>query len=272
VDPIVPLSDLALSKGLPLHVDACFGGFMLPWVEKLGYKVPLWDFRVPGVTSISADIHKYGYSSKGASVILYKNAELRSYQYFAYALWPGGLFGSPSMAGSRPGGMLAAAWAAMVTMGQDGYLKQAESIMKTTQKIVRGVENIRQLRVITVPDMTAVSIVSSNHNVSILAVAECMERIGGWKMERQQFPDSLHFSVLPQHARVIDQFLADLSKAVDEVAANPNLAKEGSAGVYGMVAAIPDKTIVDTFIVKLFSRLYTLETGPGLMESFLLKK
>lgn len=99
VDPIEEISALAISKGLPLHVDACYGGFMLPWLEKIGIDVPRWDFRVPGVTSISADVHKYGYASKGCSIILYKNAELRSFQYFAYADWPGGLFGSPSMAG-----------------------------------------------------------------------------------------------------------------------------------------------------------------------------
>lgn len=99
VDPIEEISELALANNLPLHVDACFGGFMLPWLEKLNYKVPLFDFRVPGVTSISADVHKYGYSSKGASIVLYKTAELRSYQYFAYTEWPGGLFGSPSLAG-----------------------------------------------------------------------------------------------------------------------------------------------------------------------------
>ena len=93
---------------------------MLPWLERLGVRVPKWDFRVEGVTSISADIHKYGYSSKGASVVVYKTAELRSYQYFAFSSWPGGLFGSPSMAGSRPGGMIAAAWTAMVAMGQTG--------------------------------------------------------------------------------------------------------------------------------------------------------
>jgi sphinganine-1-phosphate aldolase len=106
VDPIEALSELALSRGLPLHVDACFGGFMMPWLEKLGVKIPLWDFRVAGVTSISADIHKYGYCPRGASVVLYKNAELRAHQFFAYATWPGGLFGSPAMAGSRPGGMV----------------------------------------------------------------------------------------------------------------------------------------------------------------------
>ena len=114
VDPIEELAELALSKDLPLHVDACFGGFMLPWLEKIGKEVPLWDFRVHGVTSISADIHKYGYSSKGASCLLYKTQLLRAYQYFAYSTWPGGLFGSPSLAGSRPGGMIAAGECRMI--------------------------------------------------------------------------------------------------------------------------------------------------------------
>jgi len=134
VDPIEQLSALAVQHGVPLHVDACFGGFMLPWLERLGVPIPTWDFRVPGVTSISADVHKYGYSSKGASVILYKTEALRMYQYYAYAEWPGGLFGSPSLLGSRPGGMIAAAWAAMVSVGQDGYLAIARDVWATTQK------------------------------------------------------------------------------------------------------------------------------------------
>ena len=99
IDPISELAELGVLHNIPVHVDACFGGFMLPWLERLGYSVPLWDFRVPGVTSISADIHKYGYCSKGASVVIYKSDDIRRYQYFAYSDWPGGLFGSPSMAG-----------------------------------------------------------------------------------------------------------------------------------------------------------------------------
>jgi sphinganine-1-phosphate aldolase len=129
-----------------MHVDACFGGFMLPWLERLGCKIPPFDFRVRGVTSISADVHKYGYASKGASVILYRNAELRSYQYFSYSSWPGGLFVSPSMAGSRPGGIIAATWAVMMTMGQNGYLKRAASLLETTQKIITGNINASEKR------------------------------------------------------------------------------------------------------------------------------
>ena len=194
VDPIEALSDLALSRGLPLHVDACFGGFMMPWLEKLGCKIPLWDFRVPGVTSISADIHKYGYCPRGASVVLYRNAELRAHQFFAYPSWPGGLFGSPAMAGSRPGGMIAAAWTAMVAMGQEGYLNIARDVLEVTQKIVKVVDATKGIRLVTRPDMTALAIMSDDPKVSILALADVMEG-KGWQMERQQCPDSLHVSV-----------------------------------------------------------------------------
>lgn len=265
VDPIEDLAALALEKGLPLHVDACFGGFMLPWLEKLGKKIPLWDFRVPGVTSISADVHKYGYSSKGASIIVYKNKELRKHQYFAYSEWPGGLFGSPSMAGSRPGGMIAAAWAAMVGMGQSGYLDIAREVLNTTMKIEEGLKGIAGIEVLSKPDMTALAIVSSpKSKISILAVADQMEK-KGWKMERQQLPDSLHMSILPQHASVVDQLLEDLRASVKEVRLNPALASQGSTGVYGMVAAIPDKGIIDDFIVSFFGTMYTADTSNSIL-------
>ena len=194
VDPIEALSDLAISRGLPLHVDACFGGFMMPWLEKLGCKIPLWDFRVPGVTSISADIHKYGYCPRGASVVLYRNAELRAHQFFAYPSWPGGLFGSAAMAGSRPGGMIAAAWTAMVAMGQEGYMGIAKEVLGVTQKIVAAVDSTKGIRLVTRPDMTALAIMSDDPKVNILALADVMEG-KGWQMERQQCPDSLHVSL-----------------------------------------------------------------------------
>ena len=259
VDPIEKLAELALSRGLPLHVDACFGGFMLPWLEKIGEKVPLFDFRVPGVTSISADVHKYGYCSKGASVILYRNAELRSYQYFSYAEWPGGLFVSPSMSGSRPGGMIAAAWAALVAMGQDGYMNLARQLCTATKRICAAADEIPGIAVVTRPDMTCVSLKSSDDadSVNIMSVADVMET-RGWKMERQQLPDSLHMSILPQHtSSVVDTLIADLKFAVEEVRSHPELKNEGTAGMYGMIAKIPDRTIVDDFLKNFLSAMYT---------------
>lgn len=258
VDPITELSDLAIEHGIPLHVDACFGGFMLPWVEKLGYPVPLWDYRVPGVTSISADIHKYGYSSKGASVITYRNEEIRSYQYFAYGEWPGGLFGSPSMAGSRPGGMIASAWIILNAMGQNGYMDLAAKTMETTQKLVTAIQAIPELSLRSKPDMTCIAIVSVEKRVNILAVADIMDGYG-WKMERQQLPDSVHMTMMPHHAHIVDQLASDLRKAVKTILADPSLNQSGTTGMYGLVASIPDKAIVSDFIVKFFSTLFTTE-------------
>ncbi len=160
--------------------------------------------------------------------------------------------------------MVAAAWAAMVSIGQDGYMKLARSLMDTTLKIVDGVEKIDGLSTLGVnpPHMTAIAIASTDANVDILAVADVMEE-SGWKMERQQLPDSLHMSILPQHARVCEQLLKDLAAAVAKVRSNKKagIVHKGSAGVYGMVAAIPDKEIVNDFILKLFGSLFTPELG-----------
>lgn len=255
VDPIEEIGALAQRNGLPLHVDSCFGGFMLPWVEKLGYPVPKFDFRVPGVTSISADVHKYGYCVKGASVICYKNADIRKYQIYAYSEWPGGLYGSPSMAGTRPGGNIGAAWACMKALGQDGYMEKAKALMETTTKMIKRVKEIQGLCIMGNPCMTAFAIGSTNPNLNIQAVADAMET-KGWKMERNQLPDSIHCSILPHHIGVEDRFLNDLEEASNFCRDNKAVAKKGTAGVYGMMANIPDKGIVTDFLVEFFSEVY----------------
>ncbi|KAH3709466.1 uncharacterized protein LOC127858788 [Dreissena polymorpha] len=256
MDPIEEIGALALRKGIPLHVDACFGGFMLPWVEKLGYKIPKFDFRVPGVTSMSADVHKYGYSVKGASVILYRNADIRKHQIYAYAEWPGGLYGSPSMAGTRPGGNIASAWAAMKALGESGYMGKAREIMDITDKMKARITSIKGLCLMGEPCMSAFAIGSSDSNLNIQAVADVMET-KGWKMERCQTPDCLHCSILPHHTGKADKFLDDLEAATKHCMDNKALAKKGTAGVYGMMANIPDKGIVTDFLVEFFSEVYT---------------
>ncbi|MCP3973849.1 MAG: aspartate aminotransferase family protein, partial [bacterium] len=142
VDPIAELSDMARERGIGFHTDACLGGFLLPWAEELGRVVPRFDFRLPGVTSISADTHKYGYAAKGTSVVLYRGRELRHNQYFVASDWPGGLYYSPTMAGSRPGALLATAWAAMLSMGEAGYLDATRAILEAADQIRRGIEGI----------------------------------------------------------------------------------------------------------------------------------
>eukprot|EP00004_Rigifila_ramosa_P010677 TRINITY_DN2263_c0_g1_i2.p1 TRINITY_DN2263_c0_g1~~TRINITY_DN2263_c0_g1_i2.p1 ORF type:complete len:454 (-),score=115.89 TRINITY_DN2263_c0_g1_i2:29-1390(-) len=257
IDPIERLSEIAISRNLPLHVDACFGGFMLPWIEKLGYSIPKWDFRVPGVTSISADIHKYGYGLKGSSLILYRHANIRKFQFFAYSEWPGGLFVSPSMTGSRPGGNIASSWAVMRAMGESGYIDLAKQLMNVTEKIKAAVKSHPDLAILGNPHMTALSIVSRNPDVDILAVSDVVEKEGGWRVERQQKPSSLHFSVIPGLIPVVDKFVEDLLKAVEKVKADKTLAKKGTAAMYGMIGAIPDTEILSDFLVEFFSQVYT---------------
>src|SRR5439155_1637368 len=130
IDPLARLSEVALAHGIGMHVDACLGGFLLPWIEKLGYDVPPFDFRLPGVTSMSCDTHKWGYGLKGASVVLYRRKTLRRWQYFSTTSWPGGLYASPTMAGSRSGGITASTWASLVVHDEEGYLETTRRIMR----------------------------------------------------------------------------------------------------------------------------------------------
>jgi len=257
VDPIPELSALALEKGLPLHVDACFGGFMLPWVEKLGYPVPVFDFRNAGVTSMSADIHKYGFGPKGASVVLYRNGDIRKHQYFAYSTWPGGLFGSPSMAGTRPGGNIAQAWATLRHLGEDGFTAMAKQLMGVTKDIQAAVQRIPELEIIGTPHMTCFAFQSKlPAQFDIQAFADVLEK-KGWRLERQQLPSCIHCSIMPHHLKSKDRFIADLAEAAETVRQHPELAKTGTAAMYGMMAKLPDSGLLDDFVTGFFSEMYT---------------
>ncbi len=211
VDPVAALAQIAQERGILCHVDACVGGFMLPFVRKLGYPVPDFDFRLPGVTSISADLHKYAYAAKGASLILYRDRALRRYQFFAYTDWPGGVYASPTLAGTRPAGPIAAAWAILHYLGEEGYLDLTEQVMATVARLRAGVEAIEGVHILGDPAMSILAIGSDRLN--IYEVADELT-LRGWHLDRQQFPPSLHLTVTPAHARVADPFLADLEAAV----------------------------------------------------------
>lgn len=253
MDPIEELGRLALERGLGLHVDGCVGGFMLPFLRALGEEVPPFDLSVPGVTSLSADLHKYGFTAKGASVILYKDRALRKHQFFGYADWPGGLFASPTLLGTRPGGAIAAAWAAMVSTGRDGYLRRAEAIMKTTRAFQRGIEAIPGLKILGRPTMSVFAFGSDE--LDVFAVADLMGA-RGWHVDRQQAPASLHLTVTPAHEPIVDTYLSDLRAAVEEVRAHPERASEGQAAAYGMMARMPDRVLVRDFILQYLDDLY----------------
>ena len=217
IDPIEELGELALSRGIGLHVDGCLGGLILPWIERNGHDVPLWDFRVPGVTSISADTHKYGYSLKGTSVLLYRSKELRKHQYFTYPDWPGGLYLSPGLAGSRSGGLIATAWAAMISTGAEKYLQYADEIYQTAQTIRAGVASIPEFEVIGDPTfLVAFKAADGPEPIDVYLVNDALKD-AGWRLNALQLPPALHFCVTRPNTRpgVADDFLLELRAAVD---------------------------------------------------------
>ncbi|MBA3012198.1 MAG: aspartate aminotransferase family protein [Proteobacteria bacterium] len=255
VDPIEQLGAIALEKKVPLHVDACVGGYLLPFVERLGYRVPKFDFRVQGVTSISADTHKYGFSAKGASTILYRNMDILEHQMFVFTEWPGGIFASPGLLGTRPGGNIAAAWAAMQAMGEDGYLENAKIIMETTQQLIQGIGAIEGLEVVGRPDMSLVAYRSTSNRINIYALGDQMEK-KGWHIDRQQKPECLHAMVTPLHRQVMTQYLADLKESLEYVRSNPKLSLQGGAATYGMVSKIPFRGMVKKNVLKMMREMY----------------
>lgn len=212
VDPIGKLSDLALDYKIGLHVDGCLGGFILPWIEKLGYAIPVFDFRLPGVTSISCDTHKYGYALKGTSTINFRNKDLRRFMYFSQEDWPGGVYASPTLQGSRSAGLSAAMWAAMAVMGEEGYLNAAKAIMETSDKMRAGISRIPELRIMG-KSTFLISITSEVVNpyfVNDYIAAK------GWRMNGCQNPPGFHFCIaLPQtQPGVAEQFVQDLKDGV----------------------------------------------------------
>jgi len=217
VDPVPELAALASERGILCHVDACMGGFLLPFLERLGHVDLPWDFRVPGVTSISADVHKYGYAPKGVSTVTYRTRELRRYQTFVFDGWLGGAYGSPAMAGTRPAGPLAAAWAVLHHLGEEGYLRLADAAWGAARTLEAGVKAVPGLAVRGEPDATLLAFGAEDPAaLDVFAVADVLGA-RGWYLDRQTPPDSLHATVTAGHAESVDELVADLAEAVAEV-------------------------------------------------------
>jgi len=244
IDPIADLSEIALEHGVGLHVDGCLGGWILPWGQELGYpNIPIFDFRIPGVTSISADTHKYGYGLKGTSVLAWRDAAMRRHHYFMQPDWKGGAYASPGIAGSRSGGLIAATWAAMVHLGKQGYRDRARRIFETAFAMQNVVTSHRELRLMGQPTF-CFSFTSDEFN--IYHVNDALGK-RGWRLNGQQLPDSIHMATTgPQlQPRVVDAFAEDLAFAV-EYAKKPAQSWPLSAGMYGggTGAPVPDPQIV----------------------------
>ena len=213
-DSIAELGVLAMARGVWLHVDACVGGFLSPFLARLGVPVPDWDFSVPGVTSISADIHKHGMAPKGASLLLLRDVALKTHHRFESRAWARGLYAAHTAQGTRPGGAVAAAWAVMNHLGEDGYLDCARRIMTARATIAAGIAGIPGLE--TLPGEHAILVYRSrDSNLSIGRVATAMDA-RGWLVSRQQEPDGIHLHLNPLHAEVAEEYLADLRAAVAE--------------------------------------------------------
>jgi sphinganine-1-phosphate aldolase len=260
IDPIAELGQVALEHGTGLHVDGCLGGFLLPFGEELGYDVPPFDFRVPGVTSISADTHKYGYSLKGTSTLLFRDKAYRNAQYFHLAGWSGGKYMSPGIEGSRSGGLLAATWAALVHYGREGYLGHARKIFATAEEMKDAVRSHPELRILGAPTFC---FSFTSEAFDIYHVNDFM-RDRGWRFNGQQYPNAIHMAVTRPQTQpgVVEKFAADLADAVAHARHKQAAGEEPFTGaLYGGVAGGLTED-VEEFIVAVMSDM--LDTQQGL--------
>ena len=232
IDPITEIAALAQSRNINCHVDACMGGVTLTYLARLGESVPAWNFAVPGVSSISIDLHKYGYTAKGASVIMHRNKTLRGYQTFVTDNWLGGVYGSSGVLGTKGGGSMAAAWAVMRYLGNDGYMRVTAAARKACLELAAAVGDIPELALRAEPDVTLLAIgAADDKQLDVFAVADALWR-RGWYVDRQGPPPSLHCTVSLVHDGKIESFVSDLRSSLDEVM---QAQRRGSQGAYGTV-------------------------------------
>lgn len=260
VDPIAAIGAVCERRGLPLHVDACVGGFVLPWVERLGRPLPPWDFRVPAVTSVSADLHKYGYAGKGASVLLWRSMRDMRNQFFVATDFPGGIYVSPTLIGTRPGGPIAAAWAALVGLGADGYLRLTRDALEAADRIRAGVAAIPGLALVGNGVATIVAWGAAPGGPDVYAVADRLEA-RGWSVDRMQHPAAIHLTCTANHLAIVDEYVADVAAAAEEVRRDPSLGRSGSAPMYGMMAKVPVRGLVKRSVAKVLEAMY----APGVV-------
>jgi glutamate/tyrosine decarboxylase-like PLP-dependent enzyme len=259
VDDVAAVAKIAKQAGALCHVDACVGGFLLPFLERSGARISPWDFRVDGVTTISADLHKFGYAAKGASVIVHRSRETLSHQMFVATEFPGGLYASPTIAGTRPGGPIAAAWATLRSVGMSGYDALARRAWDASERLRAGVRSIDALAIIGDrgagrAESTLFAWRSIDKHVDTFAIADALER-RGWHVDRQHKPTCVHLTVTANHDAIVDEYLADLRACVDEVRAHPELKRKGQAAMYGAVAKLPSSMFVRPLVERAMKKV-----------------
>lgn len=267
VDPIQELSEVALRHNIGLHVDSCLGGFMIPFLERTGRRAPIIDFRNPGVTSISCDTHKYGYGPKGTSTVIYRTKDLRANQFCSVSEWPGGMYCSPGVSGSKPGNVIAATWAAMVHMGMEGYVDCCNKIMTAREAMTSGLSKIPYIRILGKPEVSVFAFTTDKFDIFEMS-SELMKK--GWMLNRLQYPSGLQFSVtlLQTLPGVAEKFINDVREVGDHLfekeieymkQANTTKARTGDTGasMYGTAQRIPDRTIVQDVLKEYLNAYYT---------------
>jgi len=260
MDNIEEIAALGVRYDIPVHVDACLGGFLIAFMDEAGFPLSPYDFRVPGVTSISADTHKYGFAPKGSSVLVYKEKKYRDCQWFSFPDWPGGIYATPTIGGSRAGGIVAACWAALLYFGREGYVSTTRDIITVTRKIASAISTIPGLYIVGSPDVSIIAFDSHDFNIYGLS-----DKLGerGWALNALQFPACVHLCVTRPHTLpgVADRFIKDVQEVTAEIMADPGSTNAGSAVMYGMAASMPDRSIVSDLTGVYLDALYSL--GPA---------
>lgn len=265
IDDIKSIAKLGALRGIPVHVDCCLGGFLVPFMEEAGFPLDLFDFRLPGVTSISCDTHKYGFAAKGSSVIMYRNRALRANQFFLLPDWSGGIYASPTFAGSRSGALIAACWSALMYFGREGYVNSTKRIISTARTIAKGVSSIPGLRVLGEPQVSVVAFTSDAFDIYQLAelMSHHPDGSANWSLSVLQYPPAVHLCVTDLHTQpgVAQLFLDDLKVAAERLLNSPKSESTGTAAIYGMCAQIPDRSLVASVVASFLDACYATE-GP----------
>jgi len=255
IDDLQELGKLALRYKKNFHIDACLGGFLHPFLKEAGYEIPACDFSVPGVTSISCDPHKYGYTPKGVSCLMFANPELRKFSYFTSAGWTGGVYVTPTLSGSRTGCISVGAWATILSMGRSTYIECAKAIMDAASYIKREIVKIPHLELMGDPVMSIIGFTSKT--INIWALISIMSKVGDWGLNATQNPPGAHFCVTYANASQAEQFIQDLYKAVGEVEKCTDMSAYQTCQLYGLIAEFPDKTIIGDILTNYADCLFT---------------
>jgi len=259
MDPIAKIAALGLQHNIPVHTDACLGGFLLAFMPRAGYQIDEFDFRVKGVTSISADTHKYGFAPKGSSLLLFCDKKYKHYQYFVATEWPGGLYASPTLAGSRSGAIIAGCWSTLLYFGVEGYTECTRKIIQVARVIEGRLHTTPHLQIVGTPATSVVAFTSSKFDIYRLLSILSKK---GWSLNALQFPSCIHFCVTYCHTAegVAESFCRDVEDAVRVVVGEGfDKPAEGQAAIYGTSQTIPDRSIVNEITSYYMDSLYETE-------------